>query len=202
MNVKAVLPTRGLIYAKTIRGILNNIDARDLIIIDSLPIPDCFNTGVRAALDAGAEYIWMVEEDNELPSGVLEKLVSLDADIATLDYPVGKGVSHIYERDGEILWCGIGCTLIKRGVFEAIQEPWFEVTKHLNFKDEGFEIVEVPQAVVGKRWGGHDSYFFYCKTRPLGFKIKKIEGMVGQHFRTKEIPKRELNNGHYTIYSL
>lgn len=204
MKVCAVLPSRGLIYARTIKGLLENIEAENIIIVEERPMPDCFNEGIKIALDRGAEYIWMVEEDNELPRGTLDALIQ-EADkgekIITVDYTVGGNNSHIYRKDGEPLWCGIGCTLIKREVFEAIQCPWFEVDKHLNFKDEGYEILQIPPENVGRKFGGHDSLFFYMKAWPLGYKIKVLNKHLG-HFRCKEMPKRELNNGQYTIYSL
>ena len=72
-------------------------------------------------------------------------------------------------------------------------------SKSLN--DE-LEALALPvKEIVGKKFGGHDSLFFYTKARPLGYDIKVLDGHLG-HFRCKEVPKRELNNGHYNIYSL
>ena len=204
MLIKAVLPTRGLIYAKTVKGLLKNISGKDIIIVDSLPMPDCFNVGIKTALDQGADYIWMVEEDNEIAPKILEKMLKeakKGSKIITVDYTVGGNNSHIYKIDGENAWCGLGCTLIAREVFESISEPWFEVDKHLNFSDNGFTIKEISKEVVGNKFGGHDSLFFYTKAKPLGYKIKVIDGHF-EHYRCKEVPKRELNNGHYNIYSL
>jgi len=201
--VKAVLPTRGLIYAKTISSLLKNINQRDIIFSIGLPMPNCFNDGVRIALDNGADYIWMVEEDNELPDGVLKELLRVAEKgnpIVTMDYTVGAGKSHVYEIDGKPAWCGIGCTLIKREVFENIPEPWFEVDKNLNFVDDGFKIVQIPKENVGKKFGGHDSLFFYIKAKQ--YPITVLEGWHGDHYRCKEMPKREMNNGSYSIYTL
>lgn len=205
MNIQVVLPSRGLIYARTMVGLLDNIDKENINIVYEKKMPDCFNIGIRKALDSGADYIWMVEEDNELPEGILNALLEEARQghkIITMDYTVGGGNSHIYKIDGEPAWCGIGCTLIKREVFEAIEEPWFEVDKHLNFKDSGFEILELPEETVGNKFGGHDSLFFYMKARPKGFKIKVLEGWHGDHYRCEEVPKLEINNGNYNIYSL
>lgn len=202
--IKAVLPTRGLVYAETMRGLLTNINGEDIIFVIGEQMPDCFNLGIRKALDQGADYIWMVEEDNEIPEGTLSLMLSemgRGSKIVTLDYPCAGG-SHIYYIDDEPVWCGIGCTLIHRSVFEAIQEPWFETKRNMVVRDDGFEIVDIPDEVVDNKWGGHDSLFFYHKARPLGFKIKVLEGRSGKHFRCKEIPKLEKNNGKYTIYSL
>jgi len=203
MKIKAVLPTRGLIYAETIKGLLTNISSDNIIIVSGLSMPDCFNVGVQTAIDQGADYIWMVEEDNEFPEGILEtmlKEIEKGEKIVTADYTCGFG-SHINRINGEPAWCGVGCTLIAKEVFENIPKPWFEVSKHLNFSDNGFTIKEIPSEVVGNKYGGHDSLFFYTKAKPLGYKIKVIDGHF-KHFRCKEVPKRELNNGQYSIYSL
>lgn len=200
MNVYTAIPTRGLVHAKTVESVLAN--TTDIHFVIGKPMPDCFNSIVQAGLEAEADYIWFVEEDNECPKGVLEALLSLDADIATLPYTVGGNHSHIYKRDNEILWCGLGCTLIKTDVFRALPAPWFEVNKHLNFDGDGFKVLELPPERVPGAWGGHDSYFFYCRTRPLGFKIKELTGWHGAHYRVKELPKLETNVGMYTITEL
>ena len=203
MIIKAVLPTRGLIYAKTIQGLLENIHPQNIVISSGLPMPNCFNDGIRSALDLGADYIWMVEEDNELPRGVLSELLRVAEQgnpIVTMDYTVGGGNSHVYKIDGKIAWCGLGCTLINRKVFDSIPEPWFEVDKHLDFKGDDFELRDIPKENVGKSWGGHDSLFFYIKAKQ--FPITVLEGWHGEHYRCEEMPKIEKNNGHYKIYSL
>jgi hypothetical protein len=200
MHIEAVLPTRGLIYANTVVGLLDNISGDNITIITGKPMPDCFNEGIKTALSKGADYIWMVEEDNGLPRGILGKLVDKKAYIATADYNVGKQ-SHINRQGDDILWCGVGNTLIKREVFEKIPEPWFEVDKHLNITDQGYELVDIPTDTVGQKWGGHDAIFFYTKARPLGYKIEVIDGHY-DHYRCEQVPKRELNNGQYNIYSL
>lgn len=195
-KVSCVLPTRGLIYAETIRGILNN--GQRPIIISGLPIPECFNTAVTTALHDEPDYVWFVEEDNEIPGGVLQAMLEKDKDIITMDYPVAKGVSHIHKKDNEVLWCGIGCTLINSRVFRDIDYPWFEAD--ILYNQNGDEI-KLSKEKIEKSWGGHDVRFFK-KVREKGYKIDVLEGWRGQHFRALEIPKRENNKGYYTIISL
>lgn len=197
--MKCVLPTRGLIFARTISGILDNIEVENLGIVSEEPMPDCFNHGVAWALENGAEYVWMVEEDNELPTGVLEAMVKLKKDIVTMDYPVAKGASHIKrDKDGTPLYCGVGCTLIHRRVFQAVGAPWFET--HILYDQNGNEQL-VPGERLPRSWGGHDVRFFK-KAREKGFEITVLEGFKGEHYRALEIPKRELNHGFYTVQSL
>ncbi len=198
MIIKAVLPTRGLIYAETMKGLLKNISSDDIIIVDGKPMPDCWNDGIKQALAEGADYIWMVEEDNELPEGILKELLAVNKLIVTLDYPVGGGPTHINYDNGEPVWCGIGCTLIAREVFEKIESPWFEVDKQM----VGDKILKIPSESVGKRWAGHDALFFYHKARPLGHKIHVLPNRVGDHYRCNEIVKREFNHGQYTFTGL
>jgi hypothetical protein len=205
MHIEAVLPSRGLLYAQTVVGLLANISPDNLTITIGEPMPKCFNDGVLQALEKGADYIWMVEEDNEFPEGILERMVELAQEghkIITADYTIGGGQSHIYkDKSDDILWCGVGCTLIAREVFERIPAPWFEVDRHLNYDGDHFRINPIPKETVGNKYGGHDALFFYTKAKPLGYKITVLPGHY-QHFRCKEVPKRELNNGQYTIYSL
>lgn len=201
-KIACVLPTRGLIYARTIRGVLRNLvgSSGDLIIIDGLPMPDCFNNGIEQAIDSGADYIWMVEEDNGCPDQVLNKMLKEDKDIITIEYGVAGGASHV-QRDagGELIWCGIGCTLIKREVFESVPKPWFRVDMKRDHATG--EWSKWPDHQIPKKFGGHDVWFF-TQARQLGFKIDILADVKGSHFRAKELPKREMNHGTYTIYSL
>lgn len=204
MNIKCVIPTRGLIYAETIRGVLSNLrdtTGEDPIFISGRPIPDCFNTGVRTALDAGATHVWFVEEDNEVKPGVLAEMIAQDNSIVTADYPVAKGVSHIHrDSDGEILWCGIGNTLISREVLDDIGYPWFRADMLRNHKTGEFK--KLPQHKVDKSFGGHDVLFFTQARRAKHKIIALSPEWSGQHFRASELPKLETNNGCYTINSL
>lgn len=204
MRVRAVLPSRGLIYARTIIGLHANkeayFDPSETVISTEKPMPACWNDAVAEALqDESVTHIWMVEEDNELPEGVLRVMVAQNKPIVTVDYPVAKGVSHIHRDDtGEILWCGVGNTLIAREVFEFVGQPWFEVDKVVDHKTG--EVRQLPEHKVGGSFGGHDVLFF---TRARSkYEVSQLANWRGQHFRATEIQKKETNNGYYEISSL
>jgi hypothetical protein len=197
-KVACVLPTRGLIYAKTIKGMLENVVQNNaaLVIVEGKPMPDCFNDGVEEALSLGASHIWFLEEDNEAPSGVLKAMLDANKPIVTIDYPVAKERSVIHkDKDGKVLWCGLGCTLIRREVFDNIPKPWFEVNKLFN---QNGDVIDIPQEKVAKSWGGHDVLFFNTKIKD-DITVLPIRG---EHYRALELPKREMNSGCYTIKSL
>lgn len=203
IKIITVLPTRGLVYAKTMQGFIDNAQDCDAGITMPIgfPLPEGHNQGVKEALFLGATHIWFLEEDNEAPRGVLRKMFEMNEDIVVLDYNVGGGVSHI-KRDekGEVMWAGVGCALIKVEVFEKIAYPWFECNHVYNEKGE--EIGTIPVENLGKKYGGHDVHFFHKKCKEAGFKVTVLPEIKGDHYRAAEIEKRELNNGAYTITSL
>lgn len=199
-------------YGRTIQGLTSEMGNAQKKHIDTAlciqtekPMPDCFNDGVSLLLETNPDYIWMVEEDNEVPQGILDKmLVQIrrdSCDAVTLDYHVGQyGASHI-NRDsyGEFLYCGFGCILIRADVFREIAYPWFVVDKKIN---QDGDIIQLPEHRVPRDYGGHDAYFFMVKAKGLDLKVGVVPEIVGEHYRTREIPKIERNSGSYTIYSL
>lgn len=204
-RVFCATPTRGLIYAETVKGIKDNLDPTedDWLILSGLSMPDCFNTAVREFLKTSHHYLWFVEEDNEAPPGCLNQMLSEALQghkIVTVDYSVGKGVSHIHkDKNGNPLWCGIGNTLIDREVLENLSDPWFRVDLQMNLDTS--EFIKIPENAVKRGFGGHDVYFF-TMARQQGYNIRVLPGIVGKHFRATQIDKRETNNGCYTIESI
>ena len=93
-------------------------------------------------LEGEAEAIWWIDDDVVPPPGTLEALIGLDVDIAAGVYFLRKPPCNpvIYARRddgfyrplweyerGEIIKAdsvGMGCTLIRRGVYERIREEY------------------------------------------------------------------------------
>lgn len=195
-RIAVLLPTRGLIFGDTIKSLENNLEdiKKRIIPIIGLPIPDAQNEAVRKALKGSYTHLWMVEEDVIIPDGTLEDMLKMDEDVVCVDYPVAGGWSTIKKENGEIKHCGLGCTLIKRKVFEKIPEPWFEIDRSIN-ADTG-EILDIPM-----KYGGHD-IFFGIKLREHGFKIHQLDGIECGHLRCSDLNRREDNDGVYQIYQL
>jgi hypothetical protein len=165
-----------------------------MFLTHDLPIPDAQNELVRQAMKWGATYLFFVEEDMLVPNGALDSLLALETDISAVDYPVGeKRYSCIAKKGEEILWCGLGCTLIHRDVFDKIGKPWFETDKTVRIiSTSPFEYVideDIPY-----KYGGHD-ILFGIKAREKGVGIAQLEGVIAGHIKPVEAGKEGFNDG-------
>lgn len=197
MNLGVCMPTRGLIFAECQQALEENLEGFDYKIYRSfiLPIPDSHNFLTEKALREGCTHIFFVEDDTVVPDGGLRKLIEANADIACIDYGVaGYSCTTKDRQTGEILWCGLGCTLVKASVFAKLEVPYFRSDKQLllnNYPNE--EWINAPRNC----YGGQDIYFC-MQARKAGFKIKQIEGEC-RHLQLNSLGKKETNQGIHSI---
>lgn len=179
MKIAVCIASRGLVHSRTIESVLKNVqDNWKLFFTHDQPIPDAQNSLVKKALEWGADYLWFVEEDMLTPERTLKEMLKEDKEVIALDYPVGeKRYSCIARKNGEILWCGLGCTLIKREVFEKIGEPYFEADKTVRITSHDPFEYEIDENTPYK-YGGHD-ILFGIKIREKGVEISQLEGTAG-----------------------
>ena len=194
MKIAVLLPTRGLIYGKTLESLFKSKIEKEFVIVSGLPIPEAQNEMVKRALKTDCNLFFFCEEDMVIPEWGLERMIEMNCDVVCVDYPVAGGWSTIKKVNGEIQHFGLGCTLIKREVFENLKEPWFSIDKSLN-ADTG-EIMDIPM-----KYGGHD-IFFGIKLREAGYKIAQLEGFECEHLRCSDLNRQENNKGTFNIYSL
>lgn len=197
MNTKqiaVILPSRGLIFAEVEDSITRNLEPYDYTVYRSwdLVIPDSVNVLVDKALIRNPDFVFFIEEDTVIPDGGIEKLIQANADIACIDYGVAGWGCVTKDQSGDVLWCGLGCTLVKPYVFDKIERPYFRSDIELRLNDWTW----VPSPP--NKYGGQDIYFC-CKARENGFKIKEIEGMECKHLRLEALGKPEINRGLHTI---
>ena len=191
-----LIPTRGLLFTKTIASL-----DRELVAIPNakfyttdLPIPDCRNYLVEQALDSGVPFthLLMVDDDVIIPEGGVQAMLDADQDIALIDYPShwtsaeGRNKGNVaYDNwqpgdptDGkEILWAGLGCTLVKVEVFSKLKRPYFR--KGGQMFDRLRNGKKVLYGIAGGD-GGED-YEFYTDCRDAGYVIHRIDGMTAGH---------------------
>jgi len=208
-SIVVATPSRGTIHSRTIEAVMANV--RDVpgflgwTVTHDLPIPDCHETVTEQALASGAGLIWFVEEDVIPPPDALReslRLVAEGYDMVAVDYPVGAASDGwgclVRNAEGEILWCGLGATLIRREVFEKLPQPWF-ATDTRYIKRGGGVWEPAPQVLPNeKRYGQQDIYF--CMTlREAGFRIGQVPDMTASHAKVEAYGEQGTNVGFHTI---
>ena len=167
MSIIAGIPTRGLVFSKTIDSVLRN-QPDYILFAHSKPVPDAYNYLVDRFLDSRASHLWLIDDDMLLPSTILDDLLSEDVDVAFSDYPLETGLS----ANDEQLYGGLGCVLVKRRVFES----------GIRFRtDKGYVLPDMkPISRDPNKHGGQD-VDFYVQAKEAGFIIRK-RGLV-DHLR-------------------
>jgi hypothetical protein len=192
--IGVILPTRGLVFTEVEDAIDRELEGYPYKIYRSftLPIPDCQNELVEKALAEYNSHLLFIEEDVVIPEGGFEKLMLAKADIACIDYGVEGWGCVTKNKEGEILWCGLGCTLINRNVFNNLDKPYFRSDIELRLND--WKWVKSPP----DKYGGQDIYFC-TKAREKGFKIVQVEGIECKHLKLESLGQPGLNNGLHKI---
>lgn len=212
-------PSRGLIHSRTAEAIGCNLaqawDKGHLCtgwtFSHDLPIPDAHNYVTQEALECvpAADFIWYVEEDVVPAPDTLLRLLSLmtmpeyaEAGIAIADYPMpGEGrLSGTAHRFGghEIFYCGMGCTLVRRQVFEALEEPYFRTDRQYMYNGQRAPFTVLTEREAECPYGGQDVAFCIA-ARNAGFRIAALpEPQVG-HAHLIEMGTRDINKGAHTI---
>lgn len=197
-DIAIILPTRGFIFtevAMAIENMRHNTWMRIRVYMShNRPIPCGINELVDEALqDPNTSHLLFIEEDTVPPAHALNKLIQTIADISFIDYGVnGWSCSARHHDTGNILWCGLGCTLVKRHVFKELDKPYFRTDK--KFRLNTCEWVD---AVGTNIYGGQDIWFF-LHAREKGFKIEQIEGEC-KHLKLDSLGQVEINKGIHTI---
>lgn len=195
-KVVVALPTRGLIFSRTITSMLDN-GLTDYCIVEGLPIPDSHNTAVKRALELKPTHVFLLEEDIFLPPGTLQKMLAIDAPVVFCNYPVldtGEGTGTIYSRHGQIWHGPTGCALVKKEVFEQLNKPWFETD--YSFHAKTWELMN-----IRNKYGGQDIHWGY-KLRRAGIEMKQVPNWQVEHLRCAQLTRIENNNGAYEIRKL
>lgn len=198
MKIGIILPTRGLVFTKVeqaIEEMRGNCEIR-VYRSNDLPIPDGHNNLARQALAEGCDRLFFIEEDTVPPPGALNSLLQADSDISCIDYGVSGWGCVTRNSKGEILWCGLGCTLVKREVFEKLSFPYFRADMTLRLNDWTWQ--KLPeQYIKTKQYGSLDIWFCY-NARKLGFTIVQVDGEC-EHLQLIALGQRETNHGLHTI---
>jgi hypothetical protein len=197
MKIGIILPTRGLVYTKVEQAIeaFRNFDIRVYRSYD-LPIPEGHNELAKQALSDGCDSLFFIEEDTVPPIWALDRLIQAHSDIACIDYGVAGWGCVTRDTKGQILWCGLGCTLVKRQVFEKLTYPYFRADMVLRLNDWTWQ--QLPEEYIKTKQYGSLDIWFCMQARMFGFTITQIEGEC-EHLELISLGQRERNHGVHTI---
>lgn len=194
--IAVLIPTRGLVFTKTIAALDSEMFKHPHVrfYTTDLPIPDCRNELVQRALDSGIEFthLLMVDDDVIIPPGGVQAMLDMDEDVVVIDYPShwthekGKNKGNVAydnwqpgdDTEGkEIVWAGLGCTLVKTSVFDKLKRPYFRRGGQL------FDRLRNGKKVLYGIAGGDggEDFEFYTDLREAGFVIHQVKDMVAGH---------------------
>lgn len=145
----------------------------------------------------GADYLFFLEDDNCVPETALVEMMKVMAEegptcgVVPVAYPIGtRGTrwNSIYREDGEVLFCGLGTTLIRRKVFEKLGKPWFDLSRWYGRVPDGKGGTRL--GLINKPYppnvGGIDVAFHLRVRDEAGFTIHAVPNMIGGHIRIKK----------------
>jgi hypothetical protein len=198
-----VICSRGLIHSRTIESVEKNIHVvEDMkkqtwisVFTHERPIPDAQNWAISKALTYGPKWIWMVEEDIEVPFGHLDSMqdymVKKKAFAVASSYSLKGGLKAHQVIDGEVVFVGLGCVLFDTWVFTQIKNPWFQTETYSINRDVVKKLRE--RAV----YGGHDvNFWMKMKEHDLSWCLHPYEVT---HLELVKHGADRVNHGYHTI---
>lgn len=203
MKIAVIVPSRGLIFSETAAELLQNLQGYDydIFFAHGLPIPLCFERPLKQALSGDYTHIWFIEDDMILPESTLEAMLIADQDVVAMDYPVSKeGQGAVFKNEeGEVIFTGTGCLLVKREVFDILNSPYFRIDIRWNAINYGDSVRMTANKINNPHFEGyglHDTNFG-IKLKEIGFKTF-IAGTIGQR-KLISLGKAGSNEGAHNI---
>ena len=184
IRIAVILPSRGLIFSETADEILKNLQGipHKFFFSHGKPIPDCFEEPtLRALKDKSISHLWFVEDDMKLPPNTLSSLLLEDANAVTCDYPINKkGRGSVFrDQGGHVVFCGTGCLLVKRSVFDNLTKPYFRSDIKWTMLNYGEALKLVASQSEDEGYGLHD-ITFCIKLWNAGIVVKVSPVKLGQ----------------------
>lgn len=202
-NIAVILPSRGLVFSKTVEELLGELKPYNHKIFWShgRPIPDCFEVPTQEILkDKSFTHLLTVEEDMIIPRGTLKNAFRANKPVVAYDYPVtgAKSGTVLYDLDNNAYFTGCGFLLVEMGVIRKLKPPVWRVDIEWNMKQVGnkyrFDIKLVDDK---KNYGQQDIAFglrLYYNNTP----IHVMSETIGQRKLEKRGRGRS-NQGYHEI---
>lgn len=201
MKIGVIFPSRGLVFSRTAEELLTNLQGfkHEIFFSHKKPIPECFNDPLEWALqDKEVTHIWIVEDDMVLPPNILQEMVAQDKAVVAVDYPVNKdGRGSVFTVKKQIIFCGTGCLLVKREVFDELKRPIFRTDIRWRMKNYGDFIKMSSHQVEEEGYGLHDINFCMALYE-RGIPIHELPIKLSQR-KLISLGKAGSNNGAHNI---
>lgn len=192
------IPTRGVIYTDTSEYLYDVVvtDHSGQIVLPPFftnvaPVSMARNLIVEKFMASEADYLYMIDDDEVPPLGVVQAMIAKNAPVVVIDCPSKhSGKSNIFKNDdGTIAATGFGCALFKREVFQRLQGKWFDLYPRRTVEKSGGKwVFPILDDAPPNSWGGEDINFC-MKLQEHGIPIITVEGAVCTHLEAVELQK-------------
>lgn len=203
MKLAVVLPSRGVIFSKTVEELYNELGAINapfrVFFSHGRPIPDCFNIPTEEALQGDYTHILYVEEDMILTPGIVQKLIDANTYAVACDYPVsgGKGGTVMYDPKGIAFFTGCGLLLVTTELLKRMPKPiWRTDIQWKPIMDNGY--VHFTIDVHNKKHYGQQDVAFGLRLYANGLPIQILPDTIGQREMVTEGAKGS-NTGFHVV---
>jgi hypothetical protein len=203
MSLEGVVcvPTRGLWHSRTAEAIEENLEGRGrqnwkIRWTHDLPIPEAQNDVTARALALDPQFVLYVEEDIVMPPLALDLMIAHAAELPVVfaDYTLMGGITATRRnRKGKVIFGGMGCMLVRREVFAAIPQPWFQADTYW-YSDATDEWALRHK---GNRYGGQDIGLF-AALHKAGIEALNAP-VVCAHLQVVKYGQRGTNSGCHEI---
>jgi hypothetical protein len=191
--IAVCMPTRGLVFTKTLEGLLSNVGEYDHFwsVCDDLPLPESRNKVVEEALTKKPTHLLLIDDDVVMLEGTLTEMLKSKKPVVIVDYPthwMGKGEGTgmaVYDqwKEGDslegkkMLWAGLGCVLVGASVFEKLPKPYFRKGGQLFDRDKNGKVT-----LYGIAGGdGGEDYEFFHDLRENGIEYQMLHIVTAGH---------------------
>lgn len=192
MKIITLMPTRGIILTEVLDSLDKELSANKqmpfIVKSNNMPLPVSRNYLVETALKLDFwDYALLLDDDVIMPTGGLQELIKLNADIAVIDYPMHSKMNNkwtgtvVRDKDKSIAWAGLGCCLVKRKVLEELPQPQFVFVNHRITRDNDGRIGFFSSQTQGEnKFSGGEDVNFFLQARKHKFTIK-VAKKIAKH---------------------
>jgi hypothetical protein len=185
-KVLLAIPTWGGLHHKVAMAAMSlcRHEQAEPLLSNGRPISHNRNVIVRKFLAGDWTHLFFIDSDTRPPEDVLDKLLSLEAEVATGCYPVWDGglfwalYEHVLpdlktplmrtlssNQPFQVRGAGAGCLLIRREVLEKLEFPWFQEQ-------------ESPDGTLR-----YEDQWFFNACHERGIRVMAHPGVICDHFK-------------------